>query len=156
MKRTGFIVLALVLAGSCLWGCGKKEPSTDELMQEPLSMESLGAMNATETKVAPEMKPVSGAVEVKPAVAVQAEPKLEPLPPAGPYKPTSTEIQTALKNAGYYDGTVDGKVGPKTKKAVQDFQKANGLTADGKVGPKTWAVLSTYLNAVAKPAGKKR
>lgn len=36
---------------------------------------------------------------------------------------------------------VDGKYGPKTKQAVIDFQKANGLTADGIIGPKTWAKL---------------
>ncbi len=55
------------------------------------------------------------------------------------------QIQTALKNAGFDPGSIDGKIGPKTKKAIKDFQGANGLTADGKVGPKTWAKLSKYL-----------
>ena len=55
------------------------------------------------------------------------------------------QIQTALKNAGYDPGTIDGKLGQKTKKAIKDFQTANGLKADGKVGPKTWAKMSTYL-----------
>ncbi|MFA5156795.1 MAG: peptidoglycan-binding domain-containing protein [Candidatus Omnitrophota bacterium] len=161
MKKTGFIVLTLAIAGICLWGCGQKEPSSEELMQDPMSMESLSTMTATDTKAMPGMKPEVGIQEVKPA-AVTAEPKLEPLPPAGPYKPTSSEIQTALKNAGYYDGNIDGKVGPKTKKAIQDFQKANSLEADGKVGPKTWAVLGPYLDtaameaAASKPAGKKK
>lgn len=40
--------------------------------------------------------------------------------------------------------TVDGKFGPGTKKAVQAFQKENGLIADGEVGTMTWKVL---LNA---------
>jgi len=74
--------------------------------------------------------------------------KLEPLPPSGPYKPSATEIQTALKNAGFYSGAVDGKIGPMTKKAIEEFQKMKNLQVDGKVGPKTWEVLEQYL---AKP-----
>jgi peptidoglycan hydrolase-like protein with peptidoglycan-binding domain len=55
------------------------------------------------------------------------------------------EIQTALKAAGVYTGNIDGKIGPKTKKAIIEFQKARGLKADGKVGPKTWAELEKFL-----------
>ncbi|MDD5424206.1 MAG: peptidoglycan-binding domain-containing protein [Candidatus Omnitrophica bacterium] len=56
------------------------------------------------------------------------------------------QVQTALKNAGYDPGTIDGKLGQKSKKAIKDFQAANGLKADGKVGPKTWSKLSAYLS----------
>ena len=55
------------------------------------------------------------------------------------------DIQQALTNAGYQPGPVDGKMGPKTKKAVRDFQEANNLTVDGVVGSKTWAKLKVYL-----------
>lgn len=55
------------------------------------------------------------------------------------------DIQKALKNAGFYTGAVDGKIGPKTKLAVEEFQKSKGLKADGKVGPKTWVELEKYL-----------
>ncbi len=55
------------------------------------------------------------------------------------------KIQTALKNAGYDAGPIDGKMGTKTKNAVKKFQKENNLTADGVVGSKTWAKLSSYL-----------
>ncbi|MDD5174033.1 MAG: peptidoglycan-binding domain-containing protein [Candidatus Omnitrophica bacterium] len=55
------------------------------------------------------------------------------------------DIQTALKAANFYTGNIDGKIGPKTKRAIVGFQKANGLKADGKVGPKTWAELEKYL-----------
>lgn len=47
------------------------------------------------------------------------------------------QIQTALKNWGYYNGSVDGVFGVKTKNAVVSFQKKNGLTADGVAGPAT-------------------
>ena len=57
------------------------------------------------------------------------------------------EIQTALANAGFYQGTIDGKLGPKTQQAIKDFQSAHGLTADGRVGPKTWSALQPFLSA---------
>ena len=56
-------------------------------------------------------------------------------------------IQTALKNAGFYTGKIDGKIGPGTKKAIEAFQQSKSLKVDGKVGPKTWAALEPYLNA---------
>jgi len=36
--------------------------------------------------------------------------------------------------------------GPKTKKAVEEFQAANNLTVDGVAGPITWNLLKKYLN----------
>jgi len=46
-------------------------------------------------------------------------------------------LQTALKNQGYYTGSIDGKYGSGTTAAVKAFQKKNGLTQDGIAGPKT-------------------
>ncbi len=147
MKKFGFIVLVFAI-GIYLVGCGKKQQSLEE-MQQPMSMETLSTMSTTAPS-APEAKVETKAPEAA-APAVSKAVKLEPLPPSGPYKPTATEIQTALKNAGFYTGTVDGKIGAKTKKAVAEFQKANGLTGDGKVGLKTWSVLSKYLTQPAQP-----
>lgn len=59
--------------------------------------------------------------------------------------PTNRQIQTALKNAGYDPGVIDGKIGRRTRQAITEFQKANNLNADGKVGPKTWGLLKKYL-----------
>ena len=64
--------------------------------------------------------------------------------------PSVKEIQTALKNAGYYQGAVDGKIGRKSRQAIREFQKANNLSADGVVGKKTWAVLKEYLDKKVK------
>ncbi len=69
---------------------------------------------------------------------------------AAPETPSKEDIQAALKNAGYYDGTVDGKFGPKTQKAIQDFQAANELKVDGKVGPNTWNKLKKFYVAPEK------
>ena len=63
------------------------------------------------------------------------------------------QIQTALKNAGFYEGSIDGKLGPASKRAIEQFQKSNSLKADGKVGPKTWAALEPYVNGEALSTG---
>ncbi|MDP2928362.1 MAG: peptidoglycan-binding domain-containing protein [Candidatus Omnitrophota bacterium] len=132
MKRLlsfGVVVLVLV----ALSGCGKKQ-EMEEL--QPITMESLSTVGSP-TQAAPS--------------AVAPAKEVLPLPPQGPYKPTGIEIQTALKNAGFYTGNIDGKIGPKSKKAIEDFQKANGLKVDGKVGPKTWEVMNRYFSVAAEP-----
>lgn len=55
------------------------------------------------------------------------------------------DVQTALKNAGYYSAKIDGKIGSGTKKAISDFQKDNDLKPDGIIGKKTWALLKSFL-----------
>ncbi len=47
------------------------------------------------------------------------------------------QIQTKLKNWGYYSGSVDGIYGSQTQEAVRYFQRKNGLSADGIAGPAT-------------------
>lgn len=54
---------------------------------------------------------------------------------------TVREIQTRLKNWGYYSGNVDGIYGSQTEKAVRYFQSKNGLSVDGQVGNLTLAAL---------------
>lgn len=56
-----------------------------------------------------------------------------------------SDVQKALKNAGFYKGSIDGKVGQQTKKAVESFQRQHNLTADGVVGRRTWEELKVYL-----------
>jgi len=60
----------------------------------------------------------------------------------------SISIQKALKSAGYYDGALDGKIGPGTRKAIKAFQQDNGLTADGVVGRETWKKLQAYTSPI--------
>ena len=58
----------------------------------------------------------------------------------------SLNIQKALLNAGYYQGTVDGKIGPSTREAVKSFQRDHDLEADGVIGRRTWDKLKVYLS----------
>ena len=51
------------------------------------------------------------------------------------------QIQTKLKNWGYYNGNIDGIYGTKTLNAVKYFQRKNGLTVDGIAGKNTLAAM---------------
>ncbi|MEN6317056.1 MAG: peptidoglycan-binding protein [Clostridiaceae bacterium] len=61
--------------------------------------------------------------------------------------PKSTEksknvmIQEKLNSLGYDCGEADGIIGKKTKMAIKQFQKDNGLVADGIAGSKTLKAL---------------
>jgi len=57
-----------------------------------------------------------------------------------------TEIQAALRNAGFDPGIVDGRISKQTILAVKSFQKANHLKVTGKVNKRTWKLLKGYLN----------
>ncbi len=66
---------------------------------------------------------------------------------------TVRQIQTKLKNWGYYSGSVDGVYGSATEKAVRAFHKKNGLTVDGKVGPQTLRAMGISVGGAAGNAG---
>ena len=65
-----------------------------------------------------------------------------------------TLLQTTLINRGYDVGSTgaDGDFGARTERAVQVFQRANGLTVDGIVGPKTWSALDDVPDAAVAAA----
>ena len=52
-----------------------------------------------------------------------------------------TQIQTKLKNWGYFKYDVDGVYGSRTETAVKAFQQKNGLTADGIAGQATLSAM---------------
>ena len=51
------------------------------------------------------------------------------------------QIQTRLKNWGYYNGAIDGIYGYQTYRAVRYFQSKNGLAVDGVAGSATLSAL---------------
>jgi hypothetical protein len=64
------------------------------------------------------------------------------------------EIQRVLVALGYDLGPrgVDGIIGPKTRRAIQEFQRSVGLEDDGIVGPKTARALADAEERRARPA----
>ena len=63
------------------------------------------------------------------------------------------QIQTRLKNWGYYDGNIDGIYGSKTEAAVKSFQRKNGLKADGIAGKQTLAAMGISSSSSSSASG---
>ncbi len=140
MKRMLIVVLMAAL-GFYIVGCGRSDESVEQ-MQEPMSLESLGTISTEFPAESPELD--ASDVVIVDTTGVDSDVELTPIP-GPPYNPSKKEIQQALQNAGFYEGDIDGKIGPVSKKAIEEFQKVNGLKVDGKVGPQTWGALEKYL-----------
>lgn len=114
------------------------EPAaSNSVKAQPLAIPAANAVatNMVENKEAGPLVETSTTLPPE-TVAAAADAAIDPTD-----APDGTAIQKALKNLGLYSGAVDGKIGPKTKEAIREFQKKNNLTPDGKVGPKTWMLL---------------
>lgn len=56
------------------------------------------------------------------------------------------EIQTRLKDWGYYDGPITGEVDNETREAIMDFQSSHGISATGNLDAATTAAIGVYVN----------
>ena len=54
---------------------------------------------------------------------------------ASDYSDVILAVQRALAQLGYYDGPLDGVVGPQTKKAIRWFQSVDRLPVTGEIDP---------------------
>lgn len=63
------------------------------------------------------------------------------------------QIQTRLKNWGYYNGNVDGIYGSQTEAAVRYFQRRNGLKVDGIAGSQTLAAMGISSSSSSSASG---
>ena len=152
---TRLLLCLLWIAGVA--GCATTHKnSQDQLQSRVVELEKkLEEKDAEIVDLQYELKDLSGRIETnlprqQPAVAVGVAPV-----PVAVARPTGDvirveaspeQVQTALKNAGIYNGKIDGKIGPGTKAAIVEFQRSQGLTADGVVGRRTWEALRQHLN----------
>jgi len=58
--------------------------------------------------------------------------------------PTVEDIQSFLTLYGYNPGSIDGKMGRNTRRAVEKFQKDRALTVSGQVDQDTWGQLRLF------------
>jgi peptidoglycan hydrolase-like protein with peptidoglycan-binding domain len=65
----------------------------------------------------------------RPRPPESAPAKAEPPASARPTADVVLDIQRELTRRGFYDGTIDGRYGPKTDAAIRDFEQATGLKA---------------------------
>ena len=66
---------------------------------------------------------------------------------------TVRQIQTKLKQWGYYNANVDGIYGVLTWRAVRAFQQKNGLKVDGVAGPQTLRAIGINVAQPTQTAG---
>lgn len=141
-------ILSALLLSVALMGCGRAPKQAASVNSETFTL------NEADTLLAQPLDPANQQAEAMPLTANIVVNKDVPLSEPVPVSvtrvtdtPDNKMIQQALKNLGLYAGDIDGKIGPKTKGAIEEFQTKNNLTADGKVGRKTWAVLKNALES---------
>jgi Putative peptidoglycan binding domain len=80
--------------------------------------------------------------------AQPSAPAANPAQPTTPAVPPSAAVKTLQQQLGqlnYYEGPVDGIMGPQTIAAVKDLQRQAGLAQTGAMTPATQAALARYL-----------
>jgi len=123
---------------------GQKTREAIKEFQESLGLKSIGYINERTLIQIEDIRRADEEKDLKSKYGVDVRsPYIEEIVSAG-FEPTAKDIQNALKNAGFDPGAIDGKMGPRTKQAVMEFQRAKDLKVDGKVGSKTWEELKRY------------
>ena len=160
MRRTAVAIrlMTLIILGFFLTGCvtTKNKTSMDQLQTRIVELEQkLDEKDAEIVDLKYELKDVSTKVDSihttesapsrSSAAAISAEPSAEKDDSVVKVSASAVDIQTALKNAGFYNGAIDGKIGSQTKRAIVSFQKSRKLKADGVIGKRTWEELNAYL-----------
>jgi peptidoglycan hydrolase-like protein with peptidoglycan-binding domain len=97
--------------------------------------------------------PVDGIVGPVTRLALQAAPVLALGAGEGTAhgSPAVAGLQRRLSRAGFTPGPIDGRFGPRTERAVVDFQRAHHLTVDGIAGPVTDRALQGGLHRTSTP-----
>lgn len=161
-RRTGFVVLALLVAG-CGTGPWTGGPTPVPTRPAP-TVASPSATPSPTPSVTP--SPTASATP-SPTASPTVSPTASPSPSTSPSmtpsrRPTSDALrqgdegaavlalQRRLSDLGYWLGTPDGTFGTVTKQAVYALQKAAGLSRDGVAGPRTSRALADGLRPHAR------
>ncbi|MBU1124432.1 MAG: peptidoglycan-binding protein [Candidatus Omnitrophica bacterium] len=136
-RRLALIWVLLMGMGGC--ATVKKQPQIQFLQEENTQLKNQLQQKDKELSVLEEQlmvtQQLSSRAKVKKTIQIQKSPSVM----------TPWKIQSALKDAGFYEGPIDGKIGNETKKAIKKFQKANGLLVDGIPGEDTRRKLKKYV-----------
>jgi len=124
---------------------GKETRDAIKMYQESIGVKSTGYIDKITLTQLEETRRTKEILQSKKEYVSKTKPARQADSSKAEFRPTTKEIQLALKNAGFDPGSFDGKLGPRTRQAIKDFQKSKGLVPDGVVGPKTWNLLSKLL-----------
>lgn len=162
MKRNGFAVLAILLSLSLILpGCSSAQKKLSEDVKGiktkvdtlETRVEGVEAKQSETERLAMEQAQKVEELKNERAARASSRSNVEVKhKKSSKDKERIREIQSCLKNAGFYQGEVDGVKGRKTRAAIKKFQKANGLSADGVIGKRTWEALSKYSSSSSAAA----
>lgn len=150
VTRLGCALVALTLLSGCASGSKKqfsRLQSQVGLLDERVTQLERTSLGSTASWSSDSSIDVGSSFEASPQPAQKTSKKKAAagaVAKSGKY--ATRDVQHALKNAGFYEGAVDGKSGPQTRAAIQEFQRVHGLKDDGVVGRQTWAKLSGYTD----------
>ena len=82
-----------------------------------------------------------------PATPANPATPVTPSHPVTPVQPSAAvmQLQRELGQLNYYEGPVDGLMGPQTIAAIKDLQRQAGLPQTGQMNAATQAALANYL-----------
>lgn len=105
-------------------------------------VEVIAKYNAMDAQVQPAPQPIitpspqPQPQSVQPQVVI-----IRPVLREGSFGDSVFQLQTLLRDEGFYAGEIDGKFGPITKNGVRGYQESRSLDVDGVVGNNTWTSL---------------
>jgi Putative peptidoglycan binding domain len=105
---------------------------------------SLGHSSAAPATTGPS---TSTSTPANPATPTTPANPAQPTNPVTPVKPSAAvmQLQRELGQLNYYEGPVDGVMGPQTIAAIKDLQRQAGLPQTGQMNAATQAALANYL-----------
>jgi hypothetical protein len=91
--------------------------------------------------------PANGANGANGSNAASGTNPATPSHPVTPVQPSAAveQLQRALGQLNYYEGPVDGIMGPQTTAAIKDLQRQAGLPQTGQMNAATQGALANYL-----------
>lgn len=153
MRRRSWLLLPLLVLVLAAAACGGGDNSTSsESEASPDASIPLETGDSATPAPAPTPSPAEPA-EPAPSEATTEAPGAIPAGAApikkGSKKANILALQESLDYLGYSVGTPDGVFGAKTKKAINDFQKDNGIKASGVADKKTIAAINKQVKEAA-------
>ena len=108
---------------------------------------SIGHSSAAPAATGPSTSTSAPANPTTPGTPTTPASPVTPSHPVTPVQPSAavTQLQRELGQLNYYEGPVDGVMGPQTIAAIQDLQRQAGLPQTGQMNAATQAALANYL-----------
>ena len=108
---------------------------------------AVAGLSHSNSSQAPAGTPASTSVPAQPTNPAQPTSPAQPTTPVTPVHPSAAvvKLQQELGQLNYYEGPVDGVMGPQTIAAIKDLQRQAGLPQTGQMNAATQAALANYL-----------